>query len=157
MKIEWETCARIVAQEVRRLRGHVIGGIHGPEDVAQELLIVALGSAEKHDGRENDSYVRVSVRNAVRTLYERAYAAKRHPQDRYGRPIAFASYNDLFWATEPDLNPEQIMSNREQLKLIADQLSGEDKSEFMRFATGEEELDQKFVRRISSKINLSSM
>lgn len=158
MKIEWETCARIVAQEVRRLRGHLIGGWIAPEDLTQELSIVALQSAGKHDGRENTSYVRTSVRNAIRSLYEQAYVAKRFPQDRYGQPISFASYDDkfsLFGAIA--LTPEDELSNRQQLKLIADQLSIEDKREFMRFATGEEEIDLKFVRRILGEVNLSSM
>jgi DNA-directed RNA polymerase specialized sigma24 family protein len=157
MKIEWDVCARIVAQEVRRLRGRLIGGYISPDDLAQELSIAALKSARKHDGRDGEAYVRTSVRNAMRTLHARVYAAKRYPQDRYGRPIGLVSYDDIVQQAIKDPNPEQSFSNRELLQIIATQLPARDRKRLMQFASGEKEIDPEFVRRIAGRVDLSSM
>jgi DNA-directed RNA polymerase specialized sigma24 family protein len=153
---EWDVCARIVAQEVRRHYGRLIGGYISTDDLSQELSISVMKSASRHDGRAGEAYIRKSVRNAIRTLYERAYAAKRYPQDRYGRPVSMAVYDDpTFRAVQ--VTPEEIASCREQLKLIVDQLNAEDKAVFESFANGREEIDMKFVRKIKRRIDLSSM
>ena len=157
MKIEWEVCARVVAQEVRRLRGHLIGGWISSEDLSQELSITAWKSARKHDGRDGEAYIRKSVRNAIRTLYERVYAAKRYPQNKYGQPISLLSYDNIVPQAVGGSSPEQCCWQREVLKLIADQLDSEDRAQLMAFANGEKEIDLKFARRIRRKIDLSSM
>jgi DNA-directed RNA polymerase specialized sigma24 family protein len=156
MKIEWDVCARIVAQEVRRLRWHIIGGYISSDDLSQELSIAALRSAQRHDGRKGEAYIRTSVRNAMRKLYERAYAAKRYPQDRYGRPVSLAVYDDRFFR-EARISPEEKCSHQEQLRLIFAQLNAEDKERFEQFASGREEIDLKFVRRVLARIDLSNI
>lgn len=156
MRIEWDACARIVAQECRRFRDIRIGGYISSDDLSQELSIAALRSARQHDGRDNAAYIRTSVRNAIRTLYERVYAAKRYPQDRYGRPIPLASFDFVEPQSIKQPNPEETTANREQLRLIASQLCSRDKDEFVAYATGKKEIDPQFVQRIRSQLDLSS-
>jgi len=157
MKIEWDVCARIVAQEVRRLRGYLVGGWISSADLKQELSITALKSARKHDGRKSAYYIRKSVRNAIQHLYSQVYAQKRYPQNRYGQPITLISYDNILPQATNDPSPEQRCLHKEMLKLISDQLNEEDRKQLAQFASGEKEVDRKFARRIRRKVNLSGI
>jgi DNA-directed RNA polymerase specialized sigma24 family protein len=90
--INMEVCSRIVDQEMRRSSVWALYRTSGDsEDVRQELLVEAWKSAQRHDGRDNTAYVRVSVRNAIKDLARARRASSRMVRDQYGRPQPEAS------------------------------------------------------------------
>lgn len=83
-----DACAHVVAQELSRSAGRALCAREEADDARQELMLVAWRASLRHDGRQNLAYVRTSVKNAMRTMGERARALRRAQQDQYGRPVA---------------------------------------------------------------------
>ncbi len=144
----YTACARIVAQEIYRIPNKRIG-VLDEDDIRQELMISALHAAAKADGRPGMGYVRTSVANAVKRLYEHAGAAKRHLQDRYGRPVWFANPDVLAWQVdERGTDPEAVAVAREKIAWLVARLPPEDRELVERAARGEIELTPSAAERI---------
>jgi DNA-directed RNA polymerase specialized sigma24 family protein len=119
-RIEWDQCLVIVEQEVRRVRPF---GPYSRDDLRQELSIAAFQCLDKIDTDKGAGagYVRTSVRNAVKSLRERVYAAKRHPQDKYGQTLPFASEEVIeFIAAEPTTDADDRIAAREVIDQLTD-------------------------------------
>jgi DNA-directed RNA polymerase specialized sigma24 family protein len=147
MTADHAACARVVRQAIYAIPGRRIG-VHDADDLQQELMVHALRGAEKHDGREGLGYIRTCVRNAIRDLYARTLAAKRHPQDCYGRPVAFANPDVLAWQLDPGPDPERMLMARQRILELAEQLPPAEQSLVYRCAAGEDELDESTAEHI---------
>lgn len=152
--------ARVVAQELSRASGRALCRSCGdPEDVRQELLIVAWRSSLRHDGRDHLAYVRRSVRNAMRSMGERARAAKRSPQDRYGRPVALLrldlrpddpheSGGGRLQPAAPGRSPEDEAVVRDHVARILARLGRSDRACLGRVARGSLEPSDDLIARV---------
>lgn len=137
----YAACARIVAQAIYNIPGKRIGVLDA-DDLRQELISHALRGAQKHDGRAGNGYIRVCVRNAIRDLYALTLAAKRHPQDCYGRPVQFANPDVLAWQVDQTPDPERAAIARQEIQRVRDSLPPAGSDFIQRCLTGKDELDE---------------
>lgn len=143
----YDACAAIVARAIRRIPGQSIGVLDA-DDLRQELLPHALAVIAKHDGRDGFAYVRKSVQNAIRDLYAETLAAKRHPRDRYGCPVHFASPDVLAWQMDAGPDPEEQTSVSEGLARLAALLPQDAWERVCQCLLGETELDDQVASYI---------
>lgn len=143
-------CARIVARAIRALPQQRIG-IHDADDLQQELMLVAMRSADRADPMrpsEQRGYVQVSVKNAIRSLIAHTLAARRYPQDRYGRPVQFAGPGVLDVQLADASCPEAQVEARERLAQIAAVLPESQRRALCEAAAGRRELAPKEIINI---------
>ncbi len=104
--LQWEECAPVVKAAARKYRGYR-ALVLDQDDLEQEGAIVALSCIEAFDPQRVQADRRAQLRRALRNkmvkLRDRAYAARRTPQDVFGRALHPLSFDALTSTDEDDL------------------------------------------------------